>query len=153
MMILLECPVLKKTRAALLSTYNAHHHFYLVTDMGVGQPDDSQQIDPSQQPALNTSRLVLKQLDQTDMVLHIGDISYARGYAGVVSGPALRRVYRSVVILPTQPPSLPLPPSLPPSLPLSLQWDDFMAEIQPIATRVPYMVCIGNHERDYPNSG
>ena len=60
--------------------------------MGIGQPDDSQQIDPSEQPALNTSRLVLKQLDQTDVVLHIGDISYARGYAGVVSGPAPGRV-------------------------------------------------------------
>ena len=53
--------------------------------MGVGQPDDSRQIDPSQQPALNTTRLVLQQLDQTDLVLHIGDISYARGYAGIVS--------------------------------------------------------------------
>ncbi len=38
----------------------------------------------------------------------------------------------------------PLPPS---------QWDEFFDEIQPIAAQVAYMVCIGNHERDFPNSG
>ena len=54
-------------------------------DMGNGQPDDSRQVGhPGQQPALNTTRLVLNQIDQTDLVLHIGDISYARGYASVV---------------------------------------------------------------------
>ena len=31
-------------------------------------------------------------------------------------------------------------------------WDEFFDLIQPIATHVPYMVSIGNHERDYPNS-
>eukprot|EP00698_Gefionella_okellyi_P020824 TRINITY_DN6617_c0_g1_i1.p1 TRINITY_DN6617_c0_g1~~TRINITY_DN6617_c0_g1_i1.p1 ORF type:complete len:564 (+),score=100.33 TRINITY_DN6617_c0_g1_i1:99-1694(+) len=35
----------------------------------------------------------------------------------------------------------------------SSQWDEFMAQIQPIAARVPYMTCIGNHERDFPLSG
>ena len=60
------------------------------SDMGVGQPDDSRQIDASQQPALNTTRLVLQQLNQTDLVLHIGDISYARGYAGIVSRACIR---------------------------------------------------------------
>jgi len=85
-------------------------------DMGNGQEDDSQQIiNPSQQPALNTTRLVLNQIDQTDLVLHIGDISYARGFASV--------------------------------------WEEFFDLIQPVAARVPYMVCIGNHERDWPNSG
>jgi len=34
-----------------------------------------------------------------------------------------------------------------------LQWEDFFDLIQPVAARVPYMVCIGNHERDWPNSG
>ena len=52
--------------------------------MGNGQPDDSIQVDAGQQPALNTTRLVLNQINETDLVLHIGDISYARGYAGVV---------------------------------------------------------------------
>jgi len=44
-------------------------------------------------------------------VLHIGDISYARGYAFL--------------------------------------WDYFFDMIQPVATKAPYMVCIGNHEFDY----
>ena len=53
--------------------------------MGNGQPDDSIQVEhPGQQPALNTTRLVLNQINETDLVLHIGDISYARGYASVV---------------------------------------------------------------------
>ncbi|XP_064404192.1 uncharacterized protein LOC135349586 [Halichondria panicea] len=83
-------------------------------DMGNGQPDDSRQTVTGQQPALNTTKLVLGQLDRTDLVLHIGDISYARGYASV--------------------------------------WDEFFDQIQAVATRVPYMVCIGNHERDFPQS-
>ncbi|CAD7699098.1 unnamed protein product [Ostreobium quekettii] len=33
------------------------------------------------------------------------------------------------------------------------QWDRFYAQLQPIISRVPYMTCPGNHERDYPNSG
>ena len=52
--------------------------------MGSGQVDQSLQVIRAQQPALNTTRLVLNQIDQTDLVLHIGDISYARGYASVV---------------------------------------------------------------------
>eukprot|EP00731_Ephydatia_muelleri_P019789 Em0012g614a len=54
-------------------------------DMGNGQVDDSLQIMTAQQPALNTTNLIYSQIDQTDLVLHIGDISYARGYASVVS--------------------------------------------------------------------
>ena len=48
-------------------------------------------------------------------LLHIGDISYARGIAA--------------------------------------QWDGFMTQIQPIASRVPYMVGIGNHEYDHESGG
>lgn len=57
---------------------------FLSIDMGVGQADQSLQVIRAQQPALNTTRLVLNQINQTDLVLHIGDISYARGYASVV---------------------------------------------------------------------
>lgn len=35
----------------------------------------------------------------------------------------------------------------------SSEWDEFMNQITPIAQKVPYMTCIGNHERDFPNSG
>jgi len=33
------------------------------------------------------------------------------------------------------------------------RWDEFFYQIQPIATAVPYMVCIGNHEYDWPTIG
>ncbi|CAN6902162.1 unnamed protein product [Brassica oleracea] len=29
-------------------------------------------------------------------------------------------------------------------------WDEFFAQIEPVASRVPYHVCIGNHEYDFP---
>jgi len=35
----------------------------------------------------------------------------------------------------------------------SAQWDQFFEQIGPVASRVPYMTCIGNHERDFPHSG
>ena len=36
---------------------------------------------------------------------------------------------------------------------LFCQWDELFDQIQPISTRVPYMVCIGNIERYFPKSG
>ncbi|KAM7265438.1 hypothetical protein ACFE04_003121 [Oxalis oulophora] len=33
------------------------------------------------------------------------------------------------------------------------EWDFFLNHINPLASRVPYMTAIGNHERDYPGSG
>ncbi|KAM6570303.1 hypothetical protein CsatB_018288 [Cannabis sativa] len=33
------------------------------------------------------------------------------------------------------------------------EWDQFIAQVSPIASAVPYMVASGNHERDWPNSG
>ncbi|EFH69032.1 hypothetical protein ARALYDRAFT_888748 [Arabidopsis lyrata subsp. lyrata] len=33
------------------------------------------------------------------------------------------------------------------------QWDQFTAQIEPIASTVPYMVASGNHEHVWPNSG
>ncbi|KAJ8771549.1 hypothetical protein K2173_026726 [Erythroxylum novogranatense] len=33
------------------------------------------------------------------------------------------------------------------------QWDQFTAQVEPIAATVPYMIASGNHERDWPNSG
>ncbi|KAG6551525.1 hypothetical protein Mapa_006948 [Marchantia paleacea] len=33
------------------------------------------------------------------------------------------------------------------------QWDQFTEQISNITKRVPYMVSVGNHERDWPNSG
>ena len=65
--------------------------------MGSGQVDDSVQATSSQQqPALNTTRLLNKYLQDTDLVLHIGDISYANGYSSVVSFPLYLCMYTSL---------------------------------------------------------
>jgi len=88
--------------------------FFAYGDMGKGEIDDSDEhwlIEPG---ALNTSTQVKARIEEVDLILHIGDISYAVGY--------------------------------------SSQWNEFMHEIEPIAGRVPYMTCPGNHERDFPNS-
>uniref|UniRef100_A0A1X7U7G6 Purple acid phosphatase n=1 Tax=Amphimedon queenslandica TaxID=400682 RepID=A0A1X7U7G6_AMPQE len=94
---------------------NASITFIAFGDMGEAQVDDTLQPIHAQPPAINNTNLMAKEVNERDLVLHIGDISYARGYAGV--------------------------------------WDEFFDLIQPISSRVPYMVCGGNHERDYPHSG
>lgn len=33
------------------------------------------------------------------------------------------------------------------------QWDQFTAQVEPIASAVPYMIASGNHERDWPDTG
>ena len=53
--------------------------------MGQGQRDDTKQPVTGQLPSLNTTRLIMRDINHTDVLLHIGDVSYARGYAGVVS--------------------------------------------------------------------
>eukprot|EP00698_Gefionella_okellyi_P002402 TRINITY_DN1225_c0_g2_i3.p1 TRINITY_DN1225_c0_g2~~TRINITY_DN1225_c0_g2_i3.p1 ORF type:complete len:353 (-),score=59.68 TRINITY_DN1225_c0_g2_i3:924-1982(-) len=83
-------------------------------DLGKGLQDNSIQMFP-EQASLNTTAAVAAQVDSTDLILHIGDIAYAEGYAP--------------------------------------EWDEFFSQIEPIASRVPYMTCIGNHERDFPDSG
>ena len=96
---------------------NASVKFVAFGDMGNGQEDDSQQVVRGQQPSLQTTFGLKREviLASAGVVLHIGDISYARGYASV--------------------------------------WDEFFDQIQEVATAAPYMVCIGNHERDFPKSG
>ncbi|KAJ1480082.1 hypothetical protein T484DRAFT_1811917, partial [Baffinella frigidus] len=61
-----------------------------------------------------TTDAIYREVNSTDLVLHIGDISYARGYAS--------------------------------------EWDFFMDQISPIASRIPWMTAVGNHERDWPSS-
>ena len=53
------------------------------TDMGCGELDDSMMM-YTERPSLNTTNHILKQLDDIDIVMHIGDISYAKGYSSVV---------------------------------------------------------------------
>jgi hypothetical protein len=65
--------------------------------------------------AIPTIENIKNKLNSTQMILHIGDISYAVGYQS--------------------------------------QWDTFFDLVEPISANVPYMTCIGNHERDFPKSG
>jgi hypothetical protein len=77
-------------------------------DMGLSpvQPGANLTIDRVQARVMSTNITCL---------LHIGDISYARGIGAL--------------------------------------WDGFMTQIGPIASRVPYMVSIGNHEYDHVTGG
>ncbi|KAF3793539.1 Acid phosphatase [Nymphaea thermarum] len=64
--------------------------------------DGSTKYNDFEYGALNTTDQLIKDLQNIDMVLHIGDISYADGYLS--------------------------------------QWDQFTAQIEPIASTVPYMI-------------
>ena len=51
----------------------------------MGQADGSMQPITEQYSSLNTTKQILKDIRPGNFILHIGDISYARGYEGVVS--------------------------------------------------------------------
>jgi len=57
--------------------------FVAFGDMGKGESDGSLEQFPvwEEFPALNTTKNVINVLDSTDMLLHIGDISYAVGFS------------------------------------------------------------------------
>ncbi|CAD6269710.1 unnamed protein product [Miscanthus lutarioriparius] len=84
-------------------------------DMGKAEIDGSDEYGNYEQASLNTTKQIIKDLENIDMVIHIGDLSYANGYLS--------------------------------------QWDQFTEQIEPIASTVPYMIGIGNHERDWPDTG
>jgi hypothetical protein len=86
-------------------------------DMGKTTQDDSLEHWNNEKASINTTRLMIKDMQAIpmDLAIHIGDISYAVGYGA--------------------------------------QWDEFHDQVSAISTRLPYMTCIGNHERDFPNSG
>uniref|UniRef100_A0A2P2LMK8 Purple acid phosphatase n=1 Tax=Rhizophora mucronata TaxID=61149 RepID=A0A2P2LMK8_RHIMU len=84
-------------------------------DMGKGEADGSSEYNDFQPGSLNTTSQLIQDLNNIDIVFHIGDICYANGYLS--------------------------------------QWDQFTAQIEPIASTVPYMIASGNHERDWPGTG
>ncbi|KAJ7521995.1 hypothetical protein O6H91_19G078000 [Diphasiastrum complanatum] len=49
-------------------------------DMGKGEQDGSNEYNDYQHGALNTTNRLIEDLDNIDLVLHIGDITYANGY-------------------------------------------------------------------------
>ncbi|XP_061985559.1 probable inactive purple acid phosphatase 1 isoform X2 [Populus nigra] len=84
-------------------------------DMGKDEADGSNEYNNYQRGSLNTTKQLIQDLKNIDIVFHIGDICYANGYLS--------------------------------------QWDQFTAQVEPIASTVPYMVASGNHERDWPGTG
>ncbi|EGD77454.1 hypothetical protein PTSG_08549 [Salpingoeca rosetta] len=83
-------------------------------DLGQHVLDHSlQQTDMA--PSRNTTDGIEAEIADKHLLMHIGDISYARGYVS--------------------------------------QWEQFHDQIEPIATSLPYMTAIGNHERDWPGTG
>eukprot|EP00268_Persea_americana_P063700 TRINITY_DN8292_c0_g2_i1.p1 TRINITY_DN8292_c0_g2~~TRINITY_DN8292_c0_g2_i1.p1 ORF type:complete len:642 (-),score=83.02 TRINITY_DN8292_c0_g2_i1:437-2362(-) len=87
---------------------------FLFGDMGTSVPYSTYLR--TQEESISTVKWILRDIealgDKPAFVSHIGDISYARGYAWL--------------------------------------WDSFFTQIEPIASKVPYHVCIGNHEYDWP---
>ena len=67
--------------------------FPWVVDMGAAELNDGRQIVSPEQPAINTTRLLNYYRDETDVVLHIGDIAYAVGYAATVSSPEIQTLF------------------------------------------------------------
>lgn len=82
----------------------------MVTDKNIGFPfilfqaerDGSNEYNAYQPGSLNTTDQLIKDLENIDIVFHIGDITYANGYIS--------------------------------------QWDQFTAQVEPIASTVPYMI-------------
>ncbi|KAL4435011.1 hypothetical protein ABPG77_003836 [Micractinium sp. CCAP 211/92] len=92
-------------------------HILTLADQGVGEVDGSyaaMEYRPAADVAAHTIADGLSPAPDGrpySLVLHNGDISYARGYAAL--------------------------------------WDAWLYQQQELAARVPYMVCQGNHERDW----
>ncbi|CAN4077464.1 unnamed protein product [Withania somnifera] len=84
-------------------------------DMGKAERDGSNEYSNYQPGSLNTTDQLINDLNNIDIVFHIGDITYANGYIS--------------------------------------QWDQFTAQVEPIASTIPYMIASGNHERDWPGTG
>ncbi|KAF3333942.1 nucleotide pyrophosphatase/phosphodiesterase isoform X1 [Carex littledalei] len=104
-----------KFRASPYPGQDSLQRVVIFGDMGKAEADGSNEYNNWQYGSLNTTNQLIRDINNIDMVIHIGDICYAQGYLS--------------------------------------QWDQFTAQIEPIASTIPYMIGSGNHERDWPNSG
>ncbi|KAL0420865.1 UNVERIFIED_CONTAM: putative inactive purple acid phosphatase 1 [Sesamum latifolium] len=93
---------------------NSLQRVIIFGDMGKDEADGSNEYNNFQRGSLNTTKKLIDDLKNYDIVFHIGDICYANGYLS--------------------------------------QWDQFTSQVEPIASRVPYMIASGNHERDWPGT-
>ena len=57
----------------------------LSPDSGHGEYDDSRQVLKLEQPSLNTTKHLIREISSSDLVIHVGDLSYADGYEAGVS--------------------------------------------------------------------
>lgn len=116
-------------------------------DMGTAQADGSEDLYKHGQPGtLNTSATLESLMDRLDAVMHIGDIS-CTWLRRLCDGPLLYYGRCS-----------PVPPSSLSFLSVDargyeVHWNEFGEQVQAVASRVPWQQGIGNHERDFPNSG
>ncbi|KAM1497952.1 hypothetical protein ACFXTH_020962 [Malus domestica] len=102
-------------RASPYPGQNSLQRVVIFGDMGKDEADGSNEYNNFQPGSLNTTKQLIRDLKNIDIVFHIGDICYANGYLS--------------------------------------QWDQFTAQVEPIASTVPYMIASGNHERDWPGAG
>lgn len=77
-------------------------NIYFSSKMFQAERDGSNEYSDYQPGSLNTTDQLIKDLENIDIVFHIGDITYANGYLS--------------------------------------QWDQFTAQVEPIASTVPYMI-------------
>jgi len=101
-----SAPIAKSSQRTVMAAFG---------DMGNTESDGSYHHswdfgDKGEVPSSNTTTLIEAD-KEIDMVLHIGDISYACGFLS--------------------------------------EWDNFFSMIEPVATRLPWMTGIGNHEQGW----
>ena len=108
--------------------------------MGCGEIDGSYR-EQLFNPSMNTTYRMKGELNHTDVVFHIGDMSYAQGYAAIVSTSRIipERKYSYCYCMRT-------------NILILTQWDVFFDQLGEIAATKPYMVCVGNHERNEPDT-
>lgn len=52
--------------------------------MGHGAFDDTRQVLKLEQPSIETTKQLVSKMDSHDLLLHVGDLSYADGYEPIV---------------------------------------------------------------------
>ena len=119
-----------------------------ISDMGHGEFDDTRQVLKLEQPSLNTTKNLIKEMDSHDLIIDVGDISYADGYEPIVSYILFTQIHEHVcgMWLGTSNFTVTL------FIVCCLQWDEYFDQVKTLHVGLPCMVNPGNHESDSPNS-
>lgn len=102
--------------------------------MGHGAFDDTRQVLKLEQPSIETTKHLISEMDSHDLLLHVGDLSYADGYEPIVG-------FVINIIL-----------GLFNHACVWMQWDEYFHQVKKLLVGLPYMVNPGNHESDSKNS-